>query len=341
MTPRVLLADAAGIALAADYLQRGQLVGLPTETVYGLAADARQTAAVARIFAAKGRPSNHPVIVHVAGVQALSHWAINISADAFTLAHTFWPGPLTLILPRAAAVSDAVTGGQNSVGLRCPAHPVAQALLQALTLENPSAGLAAPSANPFGRLSPTTAAHVAADFPHLDLPILDGGACQVGIESTIVDLSRDVPVLLRPGAISRAQLEAALGQPVHSADAQAPRASGTLAAHYAPRKPLQLIEASTWLTSPESQRQQTALLAFESVETTAETAVKTAAEPWAGKGWAWFTQAPRQPERVAQHLYGWLRAMDASTAQQLWVQQPPNETAWQAVNDRLTRAAQP
>ncbi|MEY3673602.1 MAG: hypothetical protein RJB47_310, partial [Pseudomonadota bacterium] len=185
------------ITAAAQALQRGELLGLPTETVYGLAADAGNDAAVAKIFAAKGRPADHPLIVHVASAQGVLRFASHVPAFAQKLIDAFWPGPLTLILPRRPEVAAAAAGGQNSVGVRCPSHPTAHAVLQSAQALGVF-GVAAPSANQFGRVSPTTAAHVEGEFDD-SLLILDGGACEVGIESTIVDCTRAAPVLLRPG----------------------------------------------------------------------------------------------------------------------------------------------
>ncbi|MFM2035095.1 MAG: hypothetical protein RL459_360, partial [Pseudomonadota bacterium] len=245
--------DAGAIEQAAQAIWAGQLVGLPTETVYGLAADACRSEAVARIFSAKGRPSDHPLIVHVAEPSAVAQFASEVSDFAQRLMTAFWPGPLTLILPRRLGVAAASAGGQDSIGLRCPSHPVAQALLRRLcegksghAVNEPVWGLAAPSANQFGRVSPTTAAHVQGEFGD-DLLILDGGACQVGIESTIIDCTRGVPVLLRPGVLTRDELQQACGQrvllkdelPAHSEPG--PRASGTLASHYAPSATVRLM----------------------------------------------------------------------------------------------------
>ena len=248
--PQPCLPDAAAIADAARQLLAGELVAFPTETVYGLGADAENPQAVARIYAAKGRPANHPVIVHVAPQADLGYWAREVPAQAQRLIDAFWPGPLTLILPRAPHVGAAVSGGQDSIGLRCPSHPVAQALLSAFAAGKPGGhgGVAAPSANKFGQVSPTHAEHVRNEFPQevaQGMPVLDGGAAEVGIESTIVDLSRlgqgVGPVLLRPGHITPAQIAAVLGVPVGMPDAAAPRASGTLKAHYAPHTPLELV----------------------------------------------------------------------------------------------------
>ena len=244
-------ASPAAITQAVQVISAGQLLGLPTETVYGLAADAARPDAVARIFAAKGRPSNHPLIVHVADAAGVAHFARDVPAFAERLMAAFWPGPLTLILPRRLDVGEATAGGQDSIGVRCPSHPVAQAVLQALALATPPVwGLAAPSANQFGRVSPTTAAHVAGEFGD-SLLVLDGGPCGVGIESTIVDCTRGAPVLLRPGAISRAQVEAACGQRLQgdAALGEAPRASGTLEAHYAPAAKVRLMHAKALQTS--------------------------------------------------------------------------------------------
>ena len=231
--------QAANLKAAARLLERGELVAFPTETVYGLGADAENAQAVARIYAAKGRPPNHPVIVHLAPGADLSYWASDIPAVAQSLTQAFWPGPLTLILKRAAAIPAAVSGGQDTIGLRCPAHPVAQSLLRAF--KNGKGGVAAPSANRFGHVSPTTAAHVISEFGSgADSPlamVLDGGQSEVGIESTILDLSRMAshgPVLLRPGRITPEQIAAVIGIMPALPDAAAPRASGTLASHYAP-----------------------------------------------------------------------------------------------------------
>jgi L-threonylcarbamoyladenylate synthase len=313
--------DAAAVDAAARALQAGRLVALPTETVYGLGARADDDAAVARIFAAKGRPSDHPLIVHVAGLTQAQTFAAQIDGAALQLIQAFWPGPVTVIVPRAPGVAAASAGGQASIGLRCPSHPVAQALLQRCA-ELGVAGVAAPSANRFGRISPTTAAHVADEFGP-DLLVLDGGPCAVGIESTIVDCSRGRPVLLRPGVLTRAEIERALGEPLHERDDQAPRASGTLEAHYAPRARLQL-----W--APVAGLPQTAagnMLAVYS---------RTCPALPAGAHWL---QMPSDPLRAARDLFAALRALDTPDIQQIWVEQPPDTPEWEGVRDRLRRAA--
>ncbi len=236
----ILAPDFQGIARAVALLREGLLVAFPTETVYGLGADARRPLAVQRIFAAKGRPADHPVIVHLASAREADAWAAQWPPAARKLAAAFWPGPLTLIVPRAAHVDDVVTGGQATVGLRVPSHPVAQALLRGF-----GGGIAAPSANRFGRISPTRAQHVADDLGDRIELILDGGDCPVGIESAIVACLDDAAMLLRPGAIGADVLASALGHALGVADDHAPRAPGTLVSHYAPRTPARLVAADS------------------------------------------------------------------------------------------------
>lgn len=314
----------AVIAQAVALLKAGQLVGFPTETVYGLGADASDPVAVARIFNAKGRPSDHPVIVHLAPGADVSLWAARVSAEAQALMDAFWPGPLTLILPRAPGVPDAVTGGQETVGLRCPSHPVAQQLLRAF-----AGGVAAPSANKFGRVSPTTASHVAEEFGDALALVIDGGPCEVGIESTIVDVTGDQPVLLRPGHVSAEALGRVLGRAVRTraqieAARALPRVSGALAAHYAPRTALELVA-----TEALAQRIQALLAANLKV------GVWSTAQPAADVSWR---QAPAEPVAYAQALYATLRLLDAQGLDILLLEATPDNDAWSAVNDRLGRA---
>ena len=226
------------IAAAVAALQAGEVIGLPTETVYGLAGDASNPAAVARIFAIKGRPASHPVIVHVPDAGHVSRWARETPASAAALMRRFWPGPLTIVLPRTASVPDAVTGGQDTVALRVPAHPVALQVLQAF-----GGGLAAPSANRYGRISPTTAAHVRADLGNEVRIVLDGGPSDVGLESTIVACLDQRVAILRPGRIGLADIEAVVG-PVTGASPAAPRVPGSVASHYAPHTPLEIVDAT-------------------------------------------------------------------------------------------------
>ena len=310
------------IAEAARRLAAGELVAFPTETVYGLGADARNPAAIAKIFAAKGRPADHPVIVHVASIAALAVWGVKVPAAARGLAERFWPGPLTLIVKKADHVSAAVTGGQDTVGLRCPSHPVARQLLEEFARVG-SGAIAAPSANKFGHVSPTTAEHVRDEFGP-DLFVLDGGPCDVGLESTIVDLSRGEPVLLRPGAISREDIRSVLGKYPHDRDAHAPRASGTLAAHYAPRTALVILGASA--------------LDQEVRDLTNVAVLARREAPRHALATMWIA-ASADPARYGHDLYANLRRLDASGAKRIVVEAPPDTPAWEAVNDRLNRAA--
>lgn len=304
---------------AAATLRRGGLVAFPTETVYGLGADASNPAAVARIYRVKGRPAGHPVIVHIGDVGQLRLWAREIPEHAARLADRFWPGPLTLVLRRAAGVRDDLTGGQDTIGLRVPGHPVALELLREF-----GGGIAAPSANRFGRISPTSAEHVLNDLgSDVDL-ILDGGACEIGIESTIVDLSRGKPVVLRPGRIAEKDITEVLSVTASPRDAASPRAPGALLSHYAPRRPLRLIESDEW-----EQRM---------LRTSARTGVMSFHARPAGDASAIWIVGSSDPQRYAHDLYANLRALDSSGCDEILVEEPPTSPAWAAVRDRLSRA---
>ena len=332
-----MMLDIQEIQRAARLLEQGKLVAFPTETVYGLGADASNPEAIAAIFTAKGRPSNHPIIVHVAHNADLTRWASAIPAEAELLINAFWPGPLTLILPRADSVPAAVAGGQNSIGLRCPSHPVARALLA--EFRHGQGGIAAPSANRFGHVSPTTARHVLDEVGHsTNSPIacvLDGGQSDVGIESTIVDLTRLEtlgPVVLRPGQISVTQLAQCLGRmpglPT-SSDVAAPRVSGSLEAHYAPNTPLVLIDSAELV--PLLQRLDNAHIAYALMQYSARTHEKQKAIV--------VQQMPDQADAYARRLYASLRTLDTQKAALIVIERPPAGDEWQGVNDRLRRAA--
>ena len=320
--------DPQALQAAAQRLAEGGLVAFPTETVYGLGARADVDAAVAGIFAAKGRPTDHPLIVHVADAAGAQAFAAAWPARAQRLVDAFWPGPLTLIVPRRPERAAAAAGGQASIGLRCPAHPVAQALLRAAASLG-VAGVAAPSANRFGRVSPTAAAHVADEF-EASLLILDGGDCEVGIESTIIDCSRDRAVLLRPGVLTRAQIEAVLGEPLADRDAAAPKASGTLASHYAPRAKVRLMSA-------DELRQALAVLA--AVPGAAPVAAVYSRTVPLPAGLAPARTMPADAAAAAHELFAALRALDATGAPLIWIETPPADPAWEGVRDRLQRAA--
>ena len=324
------------IAAAAQALQRGELLGLPTETVYGLAADAGNDAAVAKIFEAKGRPANHPLIVHVASAQGVQRFASHVPDFAQKLIDAFWPGPLTLILPRRPEVAAVAAGGQNSVGLRCPSHPVAHVVLQSAEALGVF-GVAAPSANLFGRVSPTTAAHVSGEFGD-GLLILDGGACDVGIESTIVDCTRAAPVLLRPGVITPQQLSELCGVTVitpNAPDTDAPRASGTLESHYAPMAKVQLMSAVDLQKA---------------IDDCAKAAAHTTVAVWSRSSvqvpdssahQIKCQSMPAMAQDCAHQLFAQLRSFDAQGVGHIWVESPPQTPEWDGVRDRLTRAATP
>ncbi|MBA4328180.1 MAG: threonylcarbamoyl-AMP synthase [Polaromonas sp.] len=318
--------DPAAIAEAARVIRAGGLVGFATETVYGLGADASSDTAVAGIFAAKGRPSDHPLIVHVAEPAQVADYAVGIPPFAERLMKALWPGPLTVILKRQPGVAAAAAGGQDSIGLRCPAHPVAQALLKAC-----GTGVAAPSANRFGRVSPTTARHVADEFGD-DLLVLDGGPCEVGIESSIVDCTRGRPVLLRPGVFTRAQLEAACGEPVldadDMADADAPRASGTLASHYAPNARVRLMDAAAIQAALDLLGADAAHIAVY-----ARSIVRIQSDK------VIYRRMPDDALATAQQLFAVLRGFDAQGVKLIWIEQPPLAAEWDGVRDRLGRAA--
>ena len=324
--------DPQAILAAAARIRAGELVGFPTETVYGLGADASSDAAVAGIFAAKGRPSDHPLIVHLADAAQVGDYASSVPPFAARLMAAFWPGPLTVILPRREGVAAAAAGGQNSIGLRCPDHPVALAFLNAC-LELGVSGVAGPSANRFGRVSPTTAAHVAQEFGDA-LLVLDGGPCGVGIESSIVDCTRSRPVLLRPGVLTRAQLEAACGEPVLAKDellnesGSAPRASGTLEAHYAPNAKVRLMDAGAIQTALDLLGADAAHIAVYARDVLRIQSEKVL-----------FRRMPGDALATAQQLFAVLRGFDDQGARLIWIENPPASPEWDGVRDRLGRAA--
>ena len=322
------------LSLALSCLREGKLVGFPTETVYGLGADALNPAAVARVFAAKGRPQDHPLIVHLASIQALDHWASQIPASARNLAQAFWPGPLTLVLPKAPRVPEVVTGGLPTVALRVPNHPLALALLNAF-----GSGLVGPSANRYQRISPTEAKAVYQELGTQVACVLDGGPCRLGIESTVVACEPNGVRVLRLGTISIGELRAVLGPetPLYNdaQEAQKQRMPGSDLVHYAPEKPV-------FLGSPAQIVQ--ALMSAKDVGNTQELGNK----PWVFSFEAkpqvlpaelhWQT-LPKDPGAYAQGLYRWLRAFDQSSATLLWIERVPKEEAWFAIADRLNRAS--
>ncbi|MFN2321904.1 MAG: L-threonylcarbamoyladenylate synthase [Trueperaceae bacterium] len=322
LAPRTDAELATAAAVAADVWRGGGLVAFPTETVYGLGAAARDDAAVAKVFRAKGRPSDHPLIVHLADASALERWAVDVPAVAFSLARAFWPGPLTMVLRRNPAVPSAVTGGQATIAVRVPDHPVALALLRAF-----GDGVAAPSANRFGHLSPTRAQDVLDDLSDApgceELLVVDGGPCGVGIESTIVDLTGERPLVRRPGHVGEAALAAvageafaASGEVVADADVRVP---GALARHYAPRTPARRVAAGA------------------GDRAAPDVAVLARRPAPSGHVGAW-SSLPDHPIAAAAVLYASLRALDAEGVREVWVEDVPDTAAWRAVADRLARA---
>jgi len=319
--------DPAAIERAANRLAAGDLVAFPTETVYGLGARADDDDAVARIFAAKGRPADHPLIVHVAGIEAARHFAPEPGAAALALMAALWPGPLTVIVPRHPQRGAAAAGGQASIGLRMPGHAVALALLRACAARGVP-GVAAPSANRYGRVSPTTAAHVADEFGAA-LLVLDGGACAVGIESAIVDCTAAAPLapaLLRPGQLGRERIEAVLGVPLRERPADAPRAPGTLEAHYAPRAPVHLFDV-------DELARRVAAAPAAAAQTVAVYSRLVPAAGWRHR------RMPDDAAAAAHELFAALRGFDEQGASVIWVERPPPLAAWEGVHDRLRRAA--
>ncbi len=307
---------------AVRLLRAGQLVAFPTETVYGLGADALNPRAVARVFAAKGRPADHPLIVHLADSARVTEWAGEFPEAAQELARAFWPGPLTLVLPRAERVPTAVTGGQDSIALRVPAHPLAQALLRAF-----GSGIAAPSANRYGRVSPTRAQHVREELGDRVALVLDGGECEVGLESTIVACLAGQVTVLRPGMIGRDAIAAVTG-PLARPDATGPRVPGSSRAHYAPAVPVELLQGG--------QLERRCLELAAAGATGAVIARRAATAPLSGIAWR---LAPADPAGYGHDLYALLRELDGSGASRILIEQVPATQPWEAVRDRLQRAA--
>lgn len=330
-----LEASDADIAAAVKALRAGELVAFPTETVYGLGADAGNPVALARVYAAKGRPTDHPLILHVADAALLPAWVADLSTSTAKLvqqlADRFWPGPLTLVLPRAAEVSPVLTGGQASIAVRVPSHPVAQRLLRAF-----GSGIAAPSANRYGRVSPTRAEHVREEFPE-GITILEGGDCEVGVESTILSLLETPPRILRPGIIGRDQLEALIGPLAGGSSSTAPRVPGSTPQHYAPQTPVELVprdELDARIESCNAAGEAVAVLARRSPET--RLVLACGAAPLHVRRWL---QAPDSAAAYAHELYANLRSLDKENAARILIEQVPASPEWDAVRDRLSRAA--
>ena len=311
------------IQTAVEALRAGELVAFPTETVYGLGADAGNPTAVRKIFELKGRPANHPVIVHTDDPKKLQRWVRSLPAPAKALADRYWPGPLTLVLQRAPAVSDVITGGQDTVAVRIPSHPIARQLLNAF-----GGGIAAPSANRYGHVSPTRAEHVREEFGDRIGIVLDGGDCKVGLESTIVACLGDRPRLLRPGAITLSQLRAVVPDIVEGADPDTPRTPGSTLRHYSPHTPVVLVP---------SRRLLDAIREF--ANSKEKVAVLSLRPPTTANRYMTWINAGSRAEQYARHLYGHLRTLDKVGAKVLLVEEVPAGETWDATRDRLQRAA--
>jgi L-threonylcarbamoyladenylate synthase len=320
---RAVRASQVELDAAVQALRDGDLVAFPTETVYGLGANAQNPAAVARIFEVKGRPTTHPVIVHLDSPRYLHRWVRDVPESAMRMGDRFWPGPLTIVMPRAPNVHDIVTGGQDTVAIRVPAHPMAQQLLKAF-----GGGIAAPSANRYGRLSPTRAEHVRDELGEAVRVILDGGECQVGLESTIVACEGQDVRLLRPGAVTASQLRSVVGELIVGADLQSPRVPGSSPAHYAPTTPMVIVP------SGEIDAQAAALSSGGR-----RIAVLAQRLPLKAHKYVTWINAGKRPEQYAQDLYANLRTLDKAGCQQILVQEVPHDERWDAVSDRLLRAA--
>jgi L-threonylcarbamoyladenylate synthase len=316
-------ASQAEINMAVQALREGEVVAFPTETVYGLGANAQHDSALRRVFELKARPTTHPLIVHLDNPRFLHRWAKSVSAAAEQLAARFWPGPLTLVLPRANNVSDLVTGGQTTVAIRVPSHPMAQQLLTAF-----GGGIAAPSANRYGHVSPTRAEHVRDEFGDAVRVIMDGGECKLGLESTIVDCSTDVVRLLRPGGVTLAKLRTVVPDIVVGVAVDSPRVPGSTQAHYAPVTPLSIVtggELDQLADKLSAGGQRVAVLAQRL--------------PLRTHKYVTWVNAGTRPDPFAHDLYAHLRSLDKAGTTRILVQAVPDDEKWDAVRDRLMRAS--
>jgi L-threonylcarbamoyladenylate synthase len=320
---RVVRATQVEIETAVQALRDGELVAFPTETVYGLGANAQNPAAVGRIFEVKGRPANHPVIVHLDSPRYLHRWVREVPDAATRLAEAFWPGPLTMVMPRAANVHDVITGGQDTIAVRVPSHPMAQQLLTAF-----GGGIAAPSANRYGRLSPTRAEHVREELGEAVHVILDGGECQIGLESTIVAFEGATVRLLRPGSVTAAQIRELVGELIVGPHASSPRVPGSAPKHYSPTTPMTVVPAGEIDAQADAQSAGGRRIA-----------VLAQRLPLRAHKYVTWINAGGRPESFGRDLYTNLRTLDKAGCQRILVQAVPDGERWEAIRDRLLRAA--
>lgn len=312
------------ILSCANILRNGELVAFPTETVYGLGADARNPQAIMKVFAAKGRPADHPLIVHLASTQQLELWARDIPEAAWRLAEHFWPGPLTMILFKQDNVSSLITGGQDTIGLRIPKHPLTLQLLQDF-----GSGLVGPSANKYGRVSPTSAMHVAIDLEDAVSAILDGGDCEVGIESTIINLTGDAPIIMRSGAITSEDIAKVLGQEVLFNTEAKPviRTSGSHESHYAPVTRVSLLNRHDLISAVNQQDSlKFSVISFMERPANIDSTI-------------YWQHVDNDPKKYAHNLYANLRFHDQLKNDVIFIEKPPTESSWLAILDRLLRAS--
>jgi L-threonylcarbamoyladenylate synthase len=316
-------ADIAAYKHAANLLRAGELVAFPTETVYGLGGDASNLMAVAKIFAAKQRPANHPLILHIGEIKQLYDWSSDVPESAIKLAEKFWPGPLTLILKASEHVPAILTGGQKTIGIRMPGHPVARKLLSVF-----GGAIAAPSANKFGRISPTCAEHVIEELGDVVEIVLDGGSCSLGLESTIIDLSANKPRILRPGPLTIEEIGETLGESISTDKNNAPRVSGSLSVHYAPHTPTQIIaDINIECKLTELQKSHAKIVVI-------------SRHPYAiNFPYVTWHVMPTDPKNYGQQLYAQLRNIDHLGFDLIIIEELPNENTWLAIRDRLNRAA--
>ncbi len=327
ITMKILSTSDTDLAIAAEALRKGQLVAIPTETVYGLGANARDPHALARVFSAKERPTFDPLIIHVAQAEDADGVAAMDTPHAREMAAAFWPGPLTMVLPKRDGVPDLATSGLPTVAVRCPAHPVARRIIELAGIP-----VAAPSANPFGRLSPTTAGHVVAQLGDRIDYVVDGGPCEIGVESTVLDLSMDPPLILRPGGLSLERIAAILPNvTVHDRATTSPRAPGQLPSHYAPRCPLHLADRGKLTMAKPAKN--AAALCFGKASSDALLR--------AGNFSAVMDLSPNgDPVEAAARLFATLHALDSGAYSELWAERLPDAGIGRAVNDRLYKASE-
>lgn len=316
MTTEIL--KEAQLKEAVDFLKKGEIVAIPTETVYGLAADATNDEALRKIFTAKGRPSDHPLIVHIDSVDKVHQWAEFVSEDAKKLAKQFWPGPLTMIFRKRKTVSTFITGGLDTVAVRVPNHPVALEIIKKL-----GNGIAAPSANSHKKTSPTKSAHVLSTLDGKIAAVIDGGSCSIGIESTIIDMTKKIPVILRPGVITTSMIETVLNMKIDQPMSHNEKVSGNMHIHYQPKKPLFILSKKE--IDQQIQKEQHIAIIHQSTMPPHQNAE--------------FYPMPTKKADYAKKIYEIMHHIDQTNVDKIWVETPPSSNEWADINDRLLKAS--